>query len=171
MIQIADVTATTALMPVSFHIVFIARSPKAATSDCRRSFGRYCSADRETVSTMACVSVSLSRISTKGVVRDGSNGPLLESSKVASTREFAAGNLFYISAVWEKVRDVFLHTALRRCPLWVKRQTFALQKVMFALPPKATSSATYGMSAKGPKRTIRWCITPHTNYRGRPGSN
>jgi hypothetical protein len=37
MIQITDVTATTAFMPVSFHIMFIARSPKAATSDCRRS--------------------------------------------------------------------------------------------------------------------------------------
>jgi hypothetical protein len=41
MIQITDVTARTALMPVSFHIMFIARSPKAAISDCRRSFGRY----------------------------------------------------------------------------------------------------------------------------------
>jgi hypothetical protein len=32
------------------------------------------------------------------------------------------------------------------------KQTFALQQVMSALP-QATSNATYGMSAKGHKRT------------------
>ena len=30
-----------------------------------------------------------------------------------------------------------------------------MQKGMSALPPKATSNATYGMSAKGQKRTLR----------------
>jgi putative NADH-flavin reductase len=34
-----------------------------------------------------------------------------------------------------------------------QKQTFAPQKVMSALPPKATSNATYGMSAKGRNRT------------------
>jgi hypothetical protein len=34
-----------------------------------------------------------------------------------------------------------------------QKQTFAPQNVMSALPPKATSNATYGMSAKGHKRT------------------
>jgi hypothetical protein len=33
-----------------------------------------------------------------------------------------------------------------------QKQTFATQKVMSALPLKATSNATYGMSAKGDKR-------------------
>jgi hypothetical protein len=40
------------LMPVSFHIMFIARSPKAATSDCRRSFGRYCTDHQRKLSTL-----------------------------------------------------------------------------------------------------------------------
>jgi hypothetical protein len=35
-----------------------------------------------------------------------------------------------------------------------QKQTYAVQKGMSALPPKATSNAAYGMSAKGPKRTL-----------------
>jgi hypothetical protein len=30
------------------------------------------------------------------------------------------------------------------CPLWVKSRTYAVHKAMSALPPKATSNATYG---------------------------
>src|SRR5262249_26105005 len=36
-----------------------------------------------------------------------------------------------------------------------QKQTFAAQKAMSALPPKATSNATCGMSAKGQKQTPR----------------
>jgi hypothetical protein len=35
------------------------------------------------------------------------------------------------------------------------KQTCAVQEPMSALPPKATSNATYAMSATGQKRTIR----------------
>src|SRR5262245_59095249 len=34
-----------------------------------------------------------------------------------------------------------------------QKRTFALHQPMSALPPKATSNATFGMSAKGQKRT------------------
>ena len=34
-----------------------------------------------------------------------------------------------------------------------QKQTYAVQNAMSALPPKATSNATFGMSAKGQKQT------------------
>jgi hypothetical protein len=37
-----------------------------------------------------------------------------------------------------------------------QKRTCAVHKLMSALPPKATSNATYGMSAKGQKRTWRF---------------
>jgi hypothetical protein len=64
-----------------------------------------------------------------------SGGSTTGLSVTDACERVAAGNFFYISAVWEKVRDVILHTALRRCPLL--KQTFAPQKAMSALPAKA----------------------------------
>src|SRR5262245_37130261 len=52
----------------------------------------------------------------------------------------------------------------RPCPLYHQKRTCAAHTLLSALSQKRTLRDLSGMSAK-------WCITPHTSYRGRPRSN